>query len=172
MSAIRPSVYDLRLQADLLVLESENLGAGEFEERLQSLLDLIEDKGAAIRAVHHALASRKREMEAEAATFAARAKQANEALERLKGRAHLLLEAREAIGEPARLEGTWGSLALQNNSTPTMTVEDANAVPEAFWVQPPPPPRVVDRERVLTSVRAGIDVPGVVVVTGRHVRVR
>ena len=114
------TAYNLRLLADLLVLRAEEMTADEFDAEFSTLLASVEDKAAAYRAVYFALKGREAEMKAEAERFAASQARAAASIERIKGGAKMLLEAREAVGEEPSIKAAWGSMRIQRNSVASM----------------------------------------------------
>lgn len=172
MSAPRHTAYDLRTQADLLVLAADEMTPEDFDAALADLLGSVEDKAAGYRAVHFALLSRGVAMEEERRRFADAADRVKATMDRVRNGMRALLEAREAVGEEAKIAATWGAMWLQRNGQASMDVVDISQVPAAYIVQPPPPPAEVSRELVIKAHRAGIDIPGVTVTTGRHVRIK
>ena len=167
-----PTAYDLRTRADDLVAVASELDPEQFDTELARLLDDCDDKAGAYRAVYYALRDREAAMKAERERFAAAEKRAAADTERVKHGLGELLAAREAVGEPPKIVGAWGSAWLQVNGQPSIDVIEEAAIPAAYKVQPPPPPPVLSRELVLAAWRDGTDVPGVVVTLGRHVRVK
>ena len=167
-----PTAYDLRTRADVLVAVASELEPEAFDTELARLLESVEDKAAAYRAVYYALKDREAAMKAERERFAAAEKRAAADTERVKHGLGELLAAHEAVGEPPKIVGAWGSAWLQVNGQPSIEVTDEAAIPAAYKVQPPPPPPVLSRELVLAAWRDGTEVPGVVVTLGRHVRLK
>lgn len=66
------------------------------------------------------------------------------------------------------LDGVSLKFTLQKNP-PGVTVVDESLVDETYWIQPPPPPRAIDKRRILTEWKMGVPVPGVEVTQGTRV---
>jgi hypothetical protein len=62
-------------------------------------------------------------------------------------------------------------IALRSNP-PRVDVTDFESVPDQFKTWPEPPPPVVDKRRVLESIKQRRDVPGVQVVRDTRVDIR
>ena len=50
-------------------------------------------------------------------------------------------------------------------------VTDSATIPEQFWVQPPPPPKQLDKKAIKEALQNGTDVPGAFLESGEHIRI-
>lgn len=156
LAVVRTTAFDLRASADLLVLESGELQIEDFDRELGLLLDQVEDKAGAYRAVYYALSDARAAVVAEKERFAAREKVLDSQLDRLKANIRVLLEAKEAVGEKPKVTAAWGSMWLQVNSQPSVDAPELAKVPDEFLVVPPPPPRELNRDLLLARFRDAV----------------
>lgn len=62
-------------------------------------------------------------------------------------------------------------IARRNNPV-AVQVSDEPSIPEAFWIQPDPPPRRVDKKAVKAALQAGTDVPGAYLESGERIEIK
>lgn len=171
MTAPSASAFDLRLHADMLVLQADEMDPEAFDAALASFVEAVDDKAAVYHAVYFAAEARHAAIAEEAERFATAEKRAKGRIDRIKDGARALLEARETVGEKPKIVGAWGSMRLQRNSSPSVEIIDPAQVPDGFKIAPPPPPPAISRDLILAAFKRGEEVPGAAVTIGRHVRI-
>jgi|SRR5882757_5481176 len=61
-------------------------------------------------------------------------------------------------------------IARRNNPV-AVQVSDERSIPEAFWIQPEPPPKRIDKKAVKAALQSGTDVPGCYLESGESIRI-
>lgn len=95
---------------------------------------------------------------------------------RLNQRGLRLAAARERLGSYVllvmrrfghkRLEGELFTLRMHQNP-PSVEIRDELLIPPEYLVEKPPPPPRIDKKGILDAIKAGKEVPGARLVTGR-----
>lgn len=158
----------------------------EIGERYRNLADMLDDDSIPAEAVLEALDGLEEEFTAkaqavaklvldldaeaeaaktEAARLSNRKRAAENKAQRLKG---YIQQQMESIGLQ-QLRGDVITLRVQDNP-PKVVVDDPARVPESYY-KPPAAPEL-DRAAVLAALRAGEEVPGCRLETGRSLRIR
>lgn len=154
-----PSLYRLSDEWNYLLALLEDAGSDpeQIELELKRVAGDITRKAHGVAAVYHTLLRMAEMQKLERDRLAARAK-ANEAYaERIRQYA---LACMQAIGEQRLETGAFTLARVLNN--PAVTVVDEDAIPDEFWRQPEPPPREVDKQKLLKHWRTTGEVaPGV-----------
>lgn len=69
-----------------------------------------------------------------------------------------LLFNMQAVGI-SKIESPYFTLAVRDNPL-AVVIDDESAIPDAYKVQPPPPPRRIDRAAIAKAIKDGQAVPG------------
>ncbi len=59
----------------------------------------------------------------------------------------------------------------RRNNPVAVQVTDESTVPEAFWVQPEPPPKRIDKKAVKAALQAGVEIPGCYLESGERISI-
>jgi len=127
------------------------------------ILAKVENTAKAIRILEGEAAAAR----AEAERLAKRAKARENRVDWLK---NYIKSNLEAVNLDKLVAGLF-TVAIQNNSTPTVNYPDLDAIPEAWRIYPPPTWRP-DTRAIVQLWRDGQTVPGTEVIVGRHLRIR
>lgn len=152
---------------DLAFEESDDEGrlSEEFTQMLQHLEDDLGTKfeqcGYALKNLEASEAA----LKAEADRLNVRRKRIEDKRDRLKA---FLKDQLERLGKTKYQAGIFNYSIRANGGSPTVNVLDEAAIPEDYWYQPP---AVVDKKLIVEVAKEGIQVPGVELVRGTHLRV-
>jgi hypothetical protein len=130
---------------------------GDFEQKTIAVAKFI----LSLEANAEAIGNAAKAMELRAARIAKRAESV---------RAYLLFQM-QAINWSRKIEADDIVIARRNNPV-AVQVSDERNVPENFWVQPPPPPKRIDKKAVKEALESGTDVPGCYLESGERVEIK
>jgi hypothetical protein len=60
----------------------------------------------------------------------------------------------------------------RRSNPPAVQVTDETTVPDAYWVQPEPPPKRIDKKAIKAALQDGKDVPGCYLESGERVEIK
>jgi len=146
--------------------DSEDLPAEVIADTLEALTGSFEDKAVAVAKFVLSL-------EANAKAVAAVAKAQTERAARIEKRAasikaYLLFHMQAT--QLRRIESP--ELTLRVHANPAaVVVTDEHAIPEQYWRQPDPPPKVIDKKAIKAAIDAGERVEGAYVNQREHLRI-
>jgi len=152
-----PHLYELAAQFQSLnaLLDSDDMPPEVVLDTLDGLEGDIRNKAVAVA---HVILS----MEAMAGNIEEAIKKRKERAERLKKRADSLrsyLQFHMQATSITKIEHEDFTLAVKKNQ-PSVYVDDESAIPEEYKIEPPTPPKRLDRVAIANAIKAGVEVPG------------
>lgn len=128
---------------------------GEFEEKAVAVAHFIENLRAAVQSIENAATK----MQARAHAYDKRAESLAQ---------YLLLQMQ--VTNKKKVESDTVSITVRDNPG-SVDVYDQSKVPPAYWRQPPVPPPAIDKSKIATDIKAGVEVPGAVLVKSQRVNI-
>lgn len=105
----------------------------------------------------------------------------NEAIKKMAARAEAMERRAEHLRERLKtgmeiagvteLSCPYFAIKIKRNP-PAVDVWDEKQVPEKYWVQPPAPPKKIDKKAIKADIDADIDVPGAKKVQGTRLEIK
>lgn len=115
-----------------------------------------------------------RNLEATAASIKEAEKLMAERRKALEARAMHMTERLKTgmeIAGVSELSCPYFAIKIKKNP-PAVDVWDEKQVPEQYWRQPEPPPKVIDKAAIKADLNAGIEVPGAMKVQGTRLEIK
>jgi hypothetical protein len=140
----------------------------------QTVLDTLESLDGELNDKAISIAQFSQNLDATAAAVREAAKAMLSRAERIERRAeairnYMLFQLQTA--RVSKIECPWFTIAVRKN--PAVVVIDSEAaIPEAFKVQPDPPPPRLDKKAIGAALKAGEDVPGARLVQSERLDIR
>lgn len=76
----------------------------------------------------------------------------------------------QAMGK-TKLENELFVIKLAKNP-PSVVIDDERAIPEKYWIQPPAPPRRIEKSAIAADIKAGHEVPGAHTFQGERLEIK
>lgn len=157
MTANLPALHELASEYREAVerLSDMDLPEQAIADTLEGLQGTLEAKSVNVAMYVQGL-----EATAEAIKIAeARMKARRQAMENRAERIRAYLKSNmEAVGITS-IKCPYFALSIRKNP-PAVIVDDLEAIPADYWIQPPPPPRQLDKKAVAAQIKAGGAVEG------------
>ena len=150
-----------------LLAESEDLPPELIADTLEGLEGAIEAKAQNVAAFT-------RNLESSAAAIREAGKAMLARADRLDKRAESIrqyLLANMQFAGITRVECPWFTIAVRNNP-PSVVIDDEQALPAEFMVQPDPPPPRPDRKAIAAAIKAGTEVPGAHLAQSQRIEIK
>lgn len=148
------------------LMDSDEVPAEVLLDTLEGIQGEFEDKATAVAKMVLSLEANAAAVKAAATAMAERSKRIEHRATSLKQ--YLLLQLQ--VIDRRRLETDELVIRRQDNP-PSVYVTNEHAVPPEYWVQPPAPPKRIDKLAIKDAIEAGVDVDGCFIERGEHVRI-
>ena len=148
------------------IADSDDIPEEVIRDTLEALQGSFEQKAVAVGKFVLSLQANAAAVKAIATAQAERAKRIEKRAESLKAYMLFVLQAAQV----KRVETAELTIRRQNNPA-ALVISDQFSVPEEFWVQPPPPPREIDKQALKEALKQGRTVMGAYLDQGEHVRI-
>lgn len=150
------------------MLESEDeLNYEALEDTLQALEGAIEQKVTGVVKMLKSLEKTQEAFKSEAQRLADKARVTDNKIKWLKD---YLLQTMTATAKDKIITDI-GTVS-RRKSPPSVNVVDVQKTPIGYFFTPPAPPPSLDKKLVLEDLKAGVDIPGVELHQGYHIRIQ
>lgn len=163
------ALYQLsgQLQQIAQQLAEDGLDPQTIADTLESISGDFEDKAKQIVSIarnYEALALQIKEAEA------AMAERRKRLLSRVETMKSWVLREMEATGI-SKIDCPLFSVAVRKNPA-AVVIEDERQVPADYWIDPPPPAKVISKSLIAQALKDGFDVPGAKLVQGKRLDIK
>lgn len=151
-------------ELDRLIADDETQSRA-LTDTLASLEAAIEDKVHNIAAIIKNLGAEIDALKNEEKRLAERRKSLEAKQESLK----LYIETQFTVAGLDKVKTPLFTVAIRKNSQPTVKVVSEESIPSGFWIPQDP---VLNKKAVIESAKNGMEIPGVELEYGRHLRIQ
>lgn len=147
--------------------DSDEIPAEVIRDTLESVDAAFEDKAVAVAKMVLSLEAEATAIDAAADQMIDRAKRVQKRADSL--RAYLLFQFQSI--DKKRIETD--ELVLNRRANPVaVQITNEHAIPEQFWVQPPPPAKRIDKKAVKDALQAGTIIEGAFLESGERLEIK